>query len=342
MLNATADVCGPATFTAEFMLRSEWVDASAVAHQVIGCSIGGVICVWTLLILERIRRPSAFALAGGFTAFAGLFLAAWVVVLIKPEAQPQLWRFAQHDLVQIQHLAIASQLVLAGGSELLHARALALASATPPLLAGKWLHHLWFAHTAAVGLTFLLHPQVTAPPNPMPNPNPNPSPNISPSSSPSPSSNPSRSTNPRPNPSQRSWVAQTHHLGLGVSLILGAHLLSVEKRDGFDGASCEAVVAALCFGCATALLVHFHEGRVAPADTTPHTGTSPRCQPGYPVALGSIMAAMASAVVLLAAAVVDASPHWLRLRIQALVADDDTEDEEDRMDGVQLIARPAS
>ena len=111
---------------------------------------------------------------------------------------------------------------------------------------------------------------------------------------------------------------------------------------GFDGASCEAVVAALCFGCATALLVHFHEGRVAPADTTPHTGTSPRCQPGYPVALGSIMAAMASAVVLLAAAVVDAGPHWLRLRIQALVADDDPEDEEDRMDGVQLIARPAS
>ena len=137
-------------------------------------------------------------------------------------------------------------------------------------------------------------------------------------------------------------MAQTHHLGLGVSLILGAHMLSVEKRDGFDGASCEAVVAALCFGCATALLVHFHEGRVATADTTPHTGTSPRCQPGYPVALGSIMAAMASAVVLLAAAVVDAGPHWLRLRIQALVADDDPEDEEDRMDGVQLIARPAS
>ena len=164
MLNATA-VCGPATFTAEFMLRSEWVDASAVAHQVIGCSIGGVICAWTLLILERIRRPSAFALAGGFTAFAGFFLAAWVVVLIKPEAQPQLWRFAQHDLVQIQHLAIASQLVLAGGSELLHAHALARALPTPPLLAGKWLHHLWFAHTAAVGLTFMLHPQVTAHPN---------------------------------------------------------------------------------------------------------------------------------------------------------------------------------
>lgn len=299
MINVTADACGPATFTAEFMLRSEWVDASAVAHQVIGCSISGVICVWTLLILERIRRPSAFALAGGFTAFAGLFLAAWVVVLIKPEAQPRLWRFAQHDLVQIQHLAIASQLVLAGGSELLHARALALAPATPPLLAGKWMHHLWFAHTAAVGLTFLLHPQ-------------------------------------------RSWVAQTHHLGLGVSLILGAHMLSVEKRDGFDGASCEAVVAALCFGCATALLVHFHEGRLAPADTTPHTGTSPRCQPGYPVALGSIMAAMASVVVLLAAAVVDAGPSWLRLRIQALVAADDPEDEEDQMDGVQLIARPAS
>ena len=174
MLNVTADVCGPATFTAEFMLRSEWVAASAVAHQVIGFSIGGVICVWTLLILERIRRPSAFALAGVFTAFAGLFLAAWVAVLIKPEAQSQLWRFAQDDLVQIQHLAIASQLVLAGGSELLHARALALAPATPPLLAGRWLHHLWFAHTAAVGLTFLLHPQVRANPNPNPNPNPKP------------------------------------------------------------------------------------------------------------------------------------------------------------------------
>ena len=301
MLNVTADVCGPATFMAEFMLRSEWVAASAVAHQVIGFSIGSVICVWTLLILERIRRPrpSAFALAGSFTAFAGLFLAAWVAVLIKPEAQPQLWQFAQDDLVQIQHLAIASQLVLAGGSELLHARALALAPATPPLLAGRWLHHLWFAHTAAVGLTFLLHPQ-------------------------------------------RSWVAQTHHLGLGVSLILGAHMLSVEKRDGFDGASCEAVVAALCFGCATALLIHFHEGHMAPGDTTPHTGTSPRCQPGYPIALGSIVAAMASAVVLLAAAGVDAGPRWLRLRIQDLVAADDQEDEEDHMDGVQLIARAAS
>ena len=74
MLNGTAEVCGPATFTAEFMLRSEWVDASAVAHQVIGCSIGGVICVWTLLILERIRRPSAFALAGGIGGFVMFFL----------------------------------------------------------------------------------------------------------------------------------------------------------------------------------------------------------------------------------------------------------------------------
>ena len=137
-------------------------------------------------------------------------------------------------------------------------------------------------------------------------------------------------------------MAQTHHLGLGASLILGAHMLSVEKRDGFDGASCEAVVAALCFGCATALLIHFHEGHMAPGDITPHTGTSPRCQPGYPIALGSIGAAMASAVVLLAAAVVDAGPRWLRLRIQALVAEDDQEDEEDQMDGVQLIARAAS
>ena len=302
LTNVTVDVCGPASFTADFMLRSEWVAASAVAHQVIGFSIGGVICVWTLLILERIRRPSAFALSGGFTAFAGVFLAAWVVVLIKPEAQPQLWQFAQSDLVQIQHLAIASQLVLAGISELLHARALALApacKAPTPLLAGKWLHHLWFAHTAAVGLIFLLHPQ-------------------------------------------RSWVAQTHHLGLGVSLILGAHMLSVEKRDGFDGASGEAVVAALCFGCATALLIHFHEGRTAPGDPTPHTGTSPRYQPGYPVAIGSIVAAMASAVVLLAAAVADSGPRWLQLRLRALVADDDQEDEEDRMDGVQLIARAAS
>jgi hypothetical protein len=54
------------------------------------------------------------------------------------------------------------------------------------------------------------------------------------------------------------------------------------------------------------------------------------------------MAAMASVVVLLAAAVVDSGPSWLRLRIQALVAADDPEDEEERMDGVLLIARPAS
>lgn len=294
---SVSDSCPPVHFLAELFTPTQngtmasYHQASDQAHIVLGILLLCMVFAWAGFVLDFYRVRAASRWSGVFQTLMGVYLFTWVFYLMLPGKTEALWEYATKDLLQLQHIAIASLLCAGGLIELLQSSWLlppmstthaVLNSLTPvsPVRSlaasrsGSCWHVLWSTNLMLTGLVFMLHPQHT-------------------------------------------YNATIKHLLLGTSLILGAPLFIrakmlawkseldlLRKQSAIDSADSNSfatkgnhvdwsmIVAGGSFALAASILLAFRE-----QPTELHVGTTRECQPSFLICILSYCCAGGSALI---------------------------------------------
>lgn len=329
-LNTLADECPAVHFPVPLFggqlgsnhtLTSSYAAASNDAHIVLGLLLFAMVIAWAAFVLEFIRVNKASQVSGGCQLGMGVYLLSWLFFFMHPSFPlDELFYYTTHDLLQLQHLAIALLLVAGGLIELMQAQELlppmavqmaalranaeANSNGTTPSSpspssssaaasasrSGSYWHLVWSTNLTLTGLVFMLHPQHT-------------------------------------------YAATVKHLLLGAALVIGAPLfiraksmawkaeIDAIKKAGTAAAAAittnnqrntltaidaadppppvarsnyvdwSMIVAGGSFAIASCILLAFRE-----TETEVHTGTFITCQPSFALCIMSYVTAGGSIV----------------------------------------------
>ena len=255
--------CADRFFVVPWLDQSDWSSGVLLAHRVFGALTFGLLVTWCVLFLELCTLRRAYLCAGLATCACGLWLALWVLLLLKWSASLEAHvAFMMDDLAQLQHLAIATLLLAAGATEVMFSGILSIWSRRQADSLW-WPHCTWGLSIGWIGLLFTTHPQHTE--------------------------------------SETSWHLKLGLSLICGSALLTREKVRAQLDE--DQSICEApgsLLAAGSFGIATFLLCTFPAPSPwmgdagLPAASELHVGVGGSCEPGYPLALAGLCGSMAS------------------------------------------------
>ena len=255
-------------FVVPWLLQHEWVTGVEFAHRVFGGMVLAQSVVWMVLFLGFCPLHVAYLLSGVATCACGVWLAAWVALLLKPQVPTALLlQFMRQDLTQLQHMTMSVLLLAAGAAELYFA-ALLCARPRRESDALRWPHAVWGVCAGWVGLIFIAHPQHSASETAM-------------------------------------HVVLGTSLLLGAVFLTAEKRRGKLDEDQDFADAPMSILAAVCFGVAAVLLCTFSadDGGAASGPLSKHAGIGTACHVGYPAALVGLGIGLCSCLAVLAAAV---------------------------------------
>jgi hypothetical protein len=184
-MNATNADCAPVRFAVSMFAEGQYASRSNQAHTVLGVGLFALVAIWTAFILgatfgardcgstpptaasrmasaspsckstfHSLRLARANAWSAATLIFMGVYLILWTQLLVAPDVDAALRgdavAYSIHDVLQVQHIAIAFLLLACGGIDAAVARGAVHTT--------HW-HSLWGLNMNIIGLLFLVHPQ---------------------------------------------------------------------------------------------------------------------------------------------------------------------------------------
>jgi len=93
---------------------STYPQKSQNAHVAVGVLTCFTLYIWFCNVNGFLQLSKAFMLTGLVQVCQGVYLSSWVLYLLHPQDLKALWEYSLKDVMELQHLAIASCLIVTG------------------------------------------------------------------------------------------------------------------------------------------------------------------------------------------------------------------------------------
>jgi hypothetical protein len=120
------------------------------AHFILGIHLAVLVLNWACYVCEYMYVKRAYLIGGVLQFSMGLYLISWNFIWMHLADLSALYHYSTNDLLQLQHIAIASLLMSTGIIDILQALF---------LLRHEYFVSLWNINLSLVGMIFLSHQQ---------------------------------------------------------------------------------------------------------------------------------------------------------------------------------------